>query len=249
MRDSKRCHLEGRNVLDAIDTKSLLIFAAVSTYVLGFLFRDQIYTRLLVAIGSSFYIIYYFIVGPTPLWDAIIGSSLIALSSLQGLLVLCWSRMQIAVPKSARHIYRSIGKIEPGLFRRLVKHAQRQIADAPLMLVTQGKAPDYLWYLVSGEATLQRDGQADVTISGPCFIGEIAWMTASPASATIIADGGVELLRWTSRDLRRAMRYNGKLEVALQAIIAQDIARKLAKSRPIEHIPPQPDPEPTLSQV
>jgi len=233
-------------LLDAIDTKSLLIVAAVSTYVLGFLFRDQIYTRLLVVIGSCFYIVYYSIVGPTPLWDAIIGSSMIALSSLQGLLVLIWSRLPVAVPKSARHIYAVIGKIEPGLFRRLIKRAERRVTDAPLVLVEQGRRPENLWYLVSGHATLQRNGQPDVILPAPGFVGEIAWMTAGAASATVVATPGCEVLQWRCADLRRATRYNAKLEVALEAIIAQDIARKLASSRPFAQTPPeaQPDAQP-----
>ena len=220
-------------MLDAIDTKSLLIVAAVSTYVLGFLFTDQIYTRLLVIIGSLFYIIYYFSVGPTPLWDAIIGSSMIALSSFQGLVLLCWSRMDIAVPKAARHIYAKVGKIEPGLFRRLIRLADQRKVNASLVLVEQNKQPMSLWYLVSGQATLHRDGQTDITIVAPGFIGEISWMTSGLASATVTAQPGVELLKWDCADLRRALRYNPKLEVALEAIIAQDIARKLANSSPI----------------
>lgn len=233
MQNCRQRHLEGQNVLDAIDITSLLIVGAVSTYVLGFLFQDQIYTRLLVVMGSIIYIIYYFIVGPTPLWDAIIGSSLIALSSLQGLILLCWSRLKIAVPKSARHIYETIGKIEPGLFRRLYKLSDRRVLETPLVLVEQDAQPTALWYLVSGQATLHRDGQDDIVITGPGFVGEISWMTSHPASATVTAHVDVELLKWTCQDLRRAMRYKPQLEVALEAIIAQDIARKLAKSSPI----------------
>ncbi|MEL6957391.1 MAG: cyclic nucleotide-binding domain-containing protein [Pseudomonadota bacterium] len=221
-------------MFEAIDSKSLLIIAAVGAYVLGFLFRDQIYTRLLVVIGSMNYIVYYWFAGPTPLWDAIIGSTLIAASSLQGLIMLCWSRMDIAVPSSARHIYSNIGNIEPGLFRRLIRSAETRVTDAPTTLVEQHKKPEHLWYIVRGQVLLKREGQPDVTVTRPGFIGEIAWMTSSPASATVIADKGVELLCWKHSDLRRAMRYSAKLELALEALIAQDIANKLAQSRPIE---------------
>lgn len=75
-------------MFDQLNPTSLLIVGAVATYVIGFLFRDQIYTRLLVGLGSGLYILYYMTVGDVPLWDAVIGSSLIALSSLQGVLFL-----------------------------------------------------------------------------------------------------------------------------------------------------------------
>ena len=117
--------------------------------------------------------------------------------------------------------------------------------ETPLVLVEQNKAPQSLWYLVSGKATLKRANQEDMLITGPGFIGEISWMTSGPASATVVADVGTELLCWNYADLKRAIRYSAKLETALEAIIAQDIAKKLANSRPIESPSAPTDPQPT----
>ncbi|MEM6728418.1 MAG: cyclic nucleotide-binding domain-containing protein [Pseudomonadota bacterium] len=216
------------------DVKSLLIAGAVGSYVLGFLFRDQIYTRLLVMVGSSMYIVYYGTVGPTPLWDAIVGSVLIGLSSAQGVIRLWLSRMVWVVPKEARDIYGRMGQIEPGLFRQLYRAADRAKARKDVVLTRQGEAVDRLWYLVGGTLQVEREGQEAAMISQSGFVGEIAWLTNGAATATVTAREGAEILSWPTKKLRGATRKSVRLELALDSLIAQDLARKLSKSHPIE---------------
>ena len=42
-----------------------------------------------------------------------------------------------------------------------------------------------------------------------------------------------DLVRWQHEKLRRSLRHNQRLELAIEALIAQDLARKLSKSTPI----------------
>ena len=221
-------------MFEHLNPASFLIAAAVSTYVIGFLFRDQIYTRLLVALGSGLYATYYLNVNETPLWDAAAGSTLIALASLQGVLVLWWSRSAWAIPKADSQIFEVIGNIEPGLFRQLMRAADRVTTKEATELVIEGQPPSELWYLVSGEVVVKRKGRDPARIVRPGFIGEIAWLTKGEASATVVAPPGSVLLRWNEKDLRRKARRSHRLELALDALIAQDLAAKLATSDPIE---------------
>lgn len=220
-------------MLGQFDWTSWLIVAAVGTYVFGFLFRNQIHLRLLVVLGSCFYILYYATVGPSPLWDAILGSTMIALASLQGVVTLWWSKQPAAVPKPMRHIYSVIGQIEPGLFRRLIRAADLMSPQETTVLVHEGQPIDELWFLVDGTAKIMRKGLEPGLLEGPGFIGEIGWLSGTPASATVVIEPGAELVHWRAADLRRAARRSERLELALEALIAQDLARKLARSHPI----------------
>lgn len=217
-----------------LDLKAFLIFCAVATYVLGFLFRDQIYTRLLVILGSAVYIFYYSIAGPTPLWDAIIGSSLIALSSAQGVMRLWISRLEWSVPREARAVFQRIGQIEPGLFRQLYRASEKLEVSQDFVLTQQGEPVEKLWYLVEGTMRVERFGQPAVDIHQSGFVGEIAWLTQGAATATVTAREGAQLLSWPTKSLRRATRRSARLELALDSLIAQDLARKLSTSHPID---------------
>lgn len=223
-------------MFDQMEVTSLLIIGAVGFYFLGFLFRNQIYIRLLVAFGSFLYIIYYATVGTDPLWDAMIGSFMIATASLQGVVLLYWSKLPAAVPKKAQHIYDVIGSIEPGLFRRLYKIATVSTPGETTVLVREGQRAEQLWFLVQGTVHLKRKGSETAVLSQPGFIGEIAWLSGTTASATVIVQPGSELLRWDVDDLYRAAWRSERLQMALEALIAQDLARKLARSHPIKQV-------------
>lgn len=220
-------------MFEHLTPQSLLILGAVSTYVIGFLFRDQILTRLLVGTGSILYIIYYLTVGDKPLWDAAIGSTLITLSSLQGVVFLWWSRSLRAVPKAHRDTFKSIGHVEPGLLRRLVRASDRIETATPRVLVREGEPAQNLWYCLSGGIVVERQGHEPVTIMRRGFVGEVAWLTGCPASATVHTQAGSVLLRWNKDHLRKQIRRSQRLEVALDALIAKDLATKVAQSHPI----------------
>lgn len=221
--------------MPAISTSfaTLLIVAAVGTYVAGFLFRDQVQIRALVVIGSILYCIYYAIAADEPLWDAFLGTVLIGLASFQGLVFILWSRTRAAAPRHLRHVLDVMGQIEPGLFRQLMRVAKHYTAEEPVVLVREGVAPDTLWFVASGALDLDREGQARVRFGGPCFVGEIAWLRGGTASATVTARPGAELVRWQRADLARAVRKSQRLELALDAVIAQDLAHKVARSTPL----------------
>lgn len=217
---------------------SYLIILATGAYVLGFLFRDELHTRVTIVIGSTMYIIYYAVVGPVPLWDAIIGSSLIVLASFQGIVRLYWSKLIWAVPKDALPIFENIGRIEPGLFRQLYRAADQITVTDALVLTQEHKPVGHLWYLVEGELSIDRAGQTPASVKKPGFVGEIAWLTKSTASATVKAQPGAILLHWPAESLKRATRKSNRLELALGSLVAQDLARKLSTSHPVAPSPP-----------
>ncbi|MEQ6247540.1 hypothetical protein ABMC89_01475 [Sulfitobacter sp. HNIBRBA3233] len=219
---------------DILSPTSILIICAVSTCVLGFLFRDPLYIRVLVVIGSLFYVAYYMVAGPVPLWDAILGATLIGAASLQGAVRLLWGRLPITLPKHARHIRDAMGDIEPGLFRALMQNAERSVARSQIVLTTQYEVPSALWFVLEGDLTLRREGIAPVRITAPCFVGDIAFLSGGFASATVSVAPGAELVRWPVDKLRRSLRHRERLKLTLEALIAQDLARKLSKSTPIE---------------
>lgn len=216
-----------------LSLSSLLIVGAVGTYVLGFLFRSPIYIRLLVVLGSVFYAWYYWVAGPEPLWDAIFGSALVAVASAQGVIQLAWSKSPSSVRKENRQIFQLMPSIEPGLFNKLMKSAKVLTVETPTILTREGARPEALWFLLAGEVVLERNTQSSVSFGKAAFIGELAWMLNDTASATVVAQPGARLIRWNHDDLCNLVKRSPRLEMALNAAIAHDIARKLASSRPI----------------
>jgi hypothetical protein len=214
-----------------LETTTLVVGIAMSLQIVGFLMRDQVTLRLLVLAGSAFYVLYYVIVADTPLWDAIVGTSLIAAANLVGLVALLLSRARFTVPSDQRDMLDALRPLEPGLFRRLMRAGEMVRPASARPMTEEGSAPDALWFVAEGRIEIDKFGES-VEIEGPCFIGEIAWLQGVPATATTRLLPDARAVRWPRAALAKATRRSPRLATALEALIAQDMARKVALGRP-----------------
>ena len=99
---------------------SVLVFTATALQALGLLFQKQIILRLLVLTGSCVYVAYY-LAQALPLWDAAIGSALIALANLIGLGMLLYSRLPIGMNEREREVLELVRIVEVARVRAAFK--------------------------------------------------------------------------------------------------------------------------------
>jgi len=111
-----------------------LVHLAMLGYVSGFLFKDQILLRILVLIGTVFYIAYYYFHPAEPLWGAIYTSLLIIAANLIGLTRLIYSRLPFAIRPEHAPIRKVLPGLEPGEFRLLMKQGALKHAEAEITL-------------------------------------------------------------------------------------------------------------------
>ncbi len=203
------------------------VHAATTLYVLGFLCRDQILLRAVVLTGTCFYLAYYWFHETGPLWDPLIGSLLIGSANLRGLISLIHSRMDFTISREARPLYAALGLNEPGLFRALMRAGELRTGGG--RLTDEGRTPDHLYFVLSGRPTIVKNGQRFAIPSG-CFIGEVSWLLGVPASATAELPETGSCIAWPRKNLDRLVRRRPRVKQALEALIAADMARKVAAS-------------------
>lgn len=209
----------------------LFVHAALICYVLGFLIRDEVGLRVLIIIGSVFYILYYMYAPNTPLWDAIFASAVICLVNVGMVTVILRERSTIGMDRETLALYDAFSTLNPGQFRRIMRLAEWHTADQPLTLTRQGEAPIHLYYLFQGTPTLIRDGR-EVEVAGRKFIGEVSFLLEGPASATIRVPPGARYVAWDRSALFSLMERRPGISNALRALFNMDLARKLANSSP-----------------
>lgn len=181
--------------------------------------------------GSLFYILYYYNVGDRPLWEAIVASSLIALSNVPVIIRIFKERSTLGMSDEMLSLYRSFPNFNPGQFRRLMRKAQFVQVDQSTPLLHQGEQPTHLYLTTSYGFALIRDDRK--TELGPeNFLGEISFLLGGPATATVIAEPGCSYVAWEVSNLREMMQKSQNIENAVTVLLSQDIARKLAVSFP-----------------
>lgn len=205
-----------------------LAWSAGILYALGYLIINQVALRLLVLLGTGFYIWYYWVVSDIPLWDAIITSTILAAANLIGLANLFFHKSQLYVPSAHRDIYnRQFSHMPPADFRTLMKCCTRTRLQTTKTVTVEGGRVDALYFVVAGEIMIEKLGERFSMPSG-LFVGEIAYLTGRRSSATTWLPEGAEVLVWDFETLRRHSDRQPRFKLAFEAMISRDLAMKVA---------------------
>lgn len=209
-----------------------LVYLAFLLDMLGFLARDELKLRLLMLLGMVFYMAYYATVAETPLWDPIITNGLLAAINLVMIVIVVLERTTFAMSADQARIFAQFRLLSPGQFRRLLRHGQTIEADRPRAIVREGRSVTEICYLIDGVATMEKGGQRFEMQPGN-FVGEVGFLTDSPASATVQVDAGTRYVVWDVARLHRLFKRQPALRNAMLAQINQDLALKVAGGIPL----------------
>ncbi|MEM7237668.1 MAG: hypothetical protein AAF501_07595 [Pseudomonadota bacterium] len=219
--------------MDYGSNTAVFVYLATGAQVLGLLVTRQLILRLLVLIGSGLFIFYYYTHLGQPQWEAIIGSSLIALANLIGLLLLVYSRLPIGLRGDERILFEAIGGLEPGQFRRLMRIGRTVQTSEPVELTLEGQRLEELFFVLQGRPRINKGSHA-FTASEKCFVGEVAFKLGCPASATATLPEGGTYIYWQKPILDATLAGSPRLKQAFDALISRDMARKVARSTSLD---------------
>ena len=207
--------------------------AALVFYVAGLLVRDGLWLRVLLLFGTVFYILYYFTVGDTPLWDAIFASLMIGAANLVTLIRILVERTTLGMTAERKALFAHFPTMTPGQFRKVMRAGQVRTVDQPEQLVSQGAVPLSLYYVLEGPVFLKRNEQR-IKIQSNVFIGEISFIQgkASEATATVDLGQGARFIEWDRERLYKILERSQPLSNALTALFNRDMSYKLTQSFP-----------------
>ena len=206
-----------------------LVLAAAGMFVLGYLTINQIILRIMLLVGTALYIWYYAVVDDAPLWPAIWASATTGSANLIGMLGLIYRRSAWAIPSSFRDIYPHFNALPPGDFRKLMKEANRVTRPAGYRLTTAGTTVDTLYYIIDGAVEVEKLNSR-FSIPKNTFVGEVAYMTGNPASASTFLVSDSLVLEWPVAKLKRRATRDPRFRLALDAMISLDLAGKVARA-------------------
>ncbi len=192
------------------------------------LMRDQLHLRLVMAISLVLQGLYYFAIPGGPLFDPLFWKVFTSITNVAMIVLIFRDRFDVGVPNDLRALFSRIAVLSPGQFKRLVAPASRVNGPHKDLLV-QGEMPSRMYYLIKGHAQVSKDGQR-AKISPGAFLGEIAFLTQNPATASVSLDQDAECLSWTHGALSRIMGKEMPIEIAIRGLLNHDLARKVAES-------------------
>lgn len=207
----------------------LLVHLAAGTQVVGYLVRDQLALRLLLLAGTLLYIAYYIFYPATPLWDAALWSLVMAVANTLLIVLLLRERTGWAMSPDEHLLFNAFQPLSPGQFRRLMKAGTIRTAERDLLITVEGEHPERLYYVLEGEVLILKGGRLFDYPPG-AFIGELAFVTGRPATATVKVSPGARYMVWECETLERLVERHPAMLPALNRLLVRDMAEKISRS-------------------
>jgi Cyclic nucleotide-binding domain len=198
---------------------------------LALLLRDQLQLRVMMAVSLFLQGLYYYAIPGGPFFDPLLWKVVSFLANLVMIILVFGGKLDFGIPSDLRGLFEKIEVLSPGQFRKLIRASTRTGASETALLV-QGEKPHHLHYLLKGEALIVKS-QSQHSIAKGAFLGEVAFLNNTQASATVHLQTGAECVSWNCDNLKALMNKDKAIDIALRGILNHDLAAKVANSVPI----------------
>ena len=208
-------------------SSDILVHIGSFLLLLAYLVRDQILLRAVIILGTIFYIVYYILM-EAPLWSALLWNVSFVVINLIMIVVIYSDKTSFVMSEKEAKLYQVFYTLSPGEFKKLLKIADWFDGSSEEKITTEGEIPSRLYFIINGEALIARDDKKFIV--GPnAFIGELAYLTKKPATATVKLTDKVVAISWKTTSLTKLLASNPQMKIAFDGLLNQDLAAKLAK--------------------
>ena len=207
-------------------SSDILVHIGSFLLLLAYLVRDQILLRAVIILGTIFYIVYYILM-EAPLWSALLWNVSFVVINLIMIVVIYSDKTSFVMSEKEAKLYQVFYTLSPGEFKKLLKIADWFDGSSEEKITTEGEIPSRLYFIINGEAVIARDDKKFIV--GPnVFIGELAYLTKKPATATVKLTDKVVAISWKTTSLTKLLASNPQMKIAFDGLLNQDLAAKLA---------------------
>lgn len=197
-------------------------------YALAYVVKDVLWLRLITIGGASASIVFNYFAPDKPLWVPIGWCVGFIIINTVHSAILIQERRGIKFTEDERDLYNEVfAELSPLAFIRILKAGEWWEYKKGDVLLRAGEHVDDLMLLYSGSALIKREDKGDLIIQEGAFIGEMAFTTGEPASATVVAATEMRVYRWDMDLLAKLFKKDPGLRSNFQSAINMDLAKKL----------------------
>jgi CRP-like cAMP-binding protein len=188
---------------------------------------DIFWLKLVAVVGLSFEILYFSFSGGdlrTGIgWDLVF----IGISACQ-LYRLVQDRLSLRLPEADRELLRSvlIGLDDAQIARLLLAGEFCEIAQGAT-LAEEDQALERLYFICGGRVGVTIGGRAVSHLEKGNFVGEVAFLTEKPATATVTAEDPVRALVFDKSKLSQFFRNEADVAGLIYQLLGRELAHKM----------------------
>lgn len=197
--------------------------------IVSMLMRRMVWLRSLAIASGVAKIIYrtFLVADPVSVfWEAIF----VAVNVVQLVLIWYYEKHHRFAEDERDFVSTMPPDIERRAVRRLLDGASVRTIEAGTALTTQGDSVEALYYLVSGVATIEKDGTVIAACGPGDYVGEMSFVSGHPASATARAVKKMKVLAFDQAKLRSVIASDSGIRRAMEASLNLNLVGKLTRA-------------------
>jgi Cyclic nucleotide-binding domain len=188
---------------------------------------DMFWLRLVAVLGLSLEILYFWLSGGD-LRTGIGWDLIFILINLYQIYRLVKDRLSLRLPEPDRELLRSVltGLDDAQIARLLIAGEFCDIAEGTT-LAEENQALDRLFFICSGRVRVTIAGREVSHLERGNFVGEVAFLTDRPATATVIAEGPVRALAFERGKLSQLFHNEAEVAGLIYQLLGRELAHKI----------------------
>jgi CRP-like cAMP-binding protein len=197
---------------------------------LSYYLTNMFWLRLTAIAGLFLEIIYFRLTGAS--FTSGIGWDLIfILINAYQLIWLLRDHRALRLPEADAPLLReALAGLNDAQIARLLKAAEWKELQPGEILTRQDAPVDALYFLLSGRVNVDVNDTVVTTLERGAFVGEIAYLTGNPATATVIVDQTSRLLAFSKMKMARIVASDEHISGIIYQLLGRDLAMKMRRS-------------------
>lgn len=204
------------------------INAAAIMAVVALALRDQLKLRLVLLVSIAITCL-TIASAERPMWDSLFWNIVTWLINAFMTVRIIYDRTHVGLSVEEEQLFSALGSLSPGEFRKLLRIATWHTAAEPRVLTREGVGTDRLFYILGGEIEITKGARVG-SLAPQTFIGEIAFLRGTAASATVKVSAGTRYLEWPTSALSALLRRHQQLSIAVNRLLSADMAIKVSRA-------------------
>lgn len=191
---------------------------------------DIFWLRVVAVVGLSLEIVYFLMSGGD--LRAGIGWDLVFIAiNLYQLYRLVQERLSLRLPEKDRDLLRKVlAGLNDGQIARLLGAGALYDLPAGTTLAEENEALEKLYFICDGRVSVTISGRAVSQLEGGNFVGEVAFLTERPATATVVAETPLRALAFDRDTLKQFFKNETEVAGLIYQLIGRELAHKIKVS-------------------
>ena len=195
---------------------------------LSFLMRDILFLRVLATASCLLGVAYNYFLPEGPLWLVIFWLSVFTMINVIRIALLFIENRSVNFSDEERELYETLFRnFSPVEFMKLMNlgHWYKSVEGEILAIENEPLRDVKLIY--NGEVAVERQRREIASLRDGTFIGEMSYLQDSRATATVRTKRPTRYVAWPREDLRKLLKRNPTMDIAMSKLFQLDLARKL----------------------